>query len=67
MCEILCTVLMRRKQPKPNQSLNLTPLNAKFSCASSALVPKPKLVQELPQIKVCLHYAKNMEKTVIGS
>ena len=67
MCEILCTVLMWRKQPTPNQRLNLTPLNAKFSCASSALVPKPKLVQELPQIKVCLHYAKNTEKTVIDS
>ena len=67
MCEILSTVLMRRKQPTPNQRLNLTPLNAKFSCASSALVPKPKLVQEIPQIKVCLHYTKNTEKTVIDS
>ena len=58
---------MRGNQPTPNQRLNLIQLNAKFSCASSALVPKPKLVQELPQIKVCLHYAKNTEKTVIDS
>ena len=67
MCEVVCTVLMRGNQPTPNQRLNLIQLNAKFSFASSALVPKPKLVQELPQIKVCLHYAKNTEKTVIDS
>ena len=39
---ILCTALMWRNQPTPNQRLYLAPINTKLSCASSALVPKPK-------------------------